>query len=99
MLIFHYPAQIHDAYIEIAEMLTMKDPMGAVDIYCRYPVPEKPTFDDAYIFGEIVRLIMKAEKFDDPRLGPNMICLGKIMGIGERSVFCVGLETTIWHKL
>ena len=47
-------------------MLVKSDPMAAVDIYCKYPVPENPTFDDAFIFGEIVRLLMKAEKFDDP---------------------------------
>uniref|UniRef100_A0A1I8FIU5 CNOT1_TTP_bind domain-containing protein n=1 Tax=Macrostomum lignano TaxID=282301 RepID=A0A1I8FIU5_9PLAT len=31
-----------------------------------------PSFDDAYIFGEIVRLLVKHEKFDDARL-PDMI--------------------------
>ena len=64
-------------------MMTGKDPMAAVDIYCKFPVSDNPTFDDAYIFGEIVRMLMKAEKFDDPRLGPNMIALGKVMGIGQ----------------
>ena len=63
-------------------MLTAKDPMGAVDIYCKFPVPETPSFEDAYIFGEIVRLLMKGEKYEDPRLGPNMIQLGRLMGIG-----------------
>ena len=64
-------------------MMTGKDPMAAVDIYCKFPVSDNPTFDDAYIFGEIVRMLMKAEKFDDPRLAPNMIALGKVMGIGQ----------------
>lgn len=63
-------------------MLVISDPLAAVDIYCKFPIPDEPTFDDAYIFGEIVRLLMKAENFDDPRLAPNMISLGKIMGIG-----------------
>lgn len=75
--------KVHDAYIESADMLVKNDPMAAVDIYCKYPVPETPNFDDAYIFGEIVRLIIKAEKYDDPRLGPKMIALGKVMGLGE----------------
>lgn len=58
------------------------DPLAAVDVYSRFPVPEKPTFDDAYIFGEIVRLLMKAEKYNDPRLQRNLISMGKVMGIG-----------------
>lgn len=74
---------MHDAYIESAEFLTKADPLGAVDIYCKFPVPEKPSFDDAFIFTEIVRLLLKAEQFDDPRLAPNMIALGKVMGIGN----------------
>jgi hypothetical protein len=41
-------------------MLTNKDPMAAVDVYCKFPVSENPTFDDASIIGDIVRLIMKA---------------------------------------
>ena len=63
-------------------MLTKSDPMAAVDVYCKFPQSEEASFDDAYIYGEIVRLLMKHEKFDDPRLGPNMIMIGKIMGIG-----------------
>lgn len=81
-LCFIFLFQVHDAYIEMAEMLVKTDPMGAVDVYCKFPVSENPTFDDAYIFGDIVRLLMKAEKFDDPRLVPNMITYGKILGLG-----------------
>ena len=64
-------------------MLVKSDPFSAVDIYCKFPVSENLTFDDAYIFGEIVRLLMKLEKYDDPRLATNMISLGKVMGIGK----------------
>ena len=63
-------------------MLVKNDPMGAVEVYSKFPVSEKPSFDDAYIFGEIVRILMKAEKFDDPRLAPTMITYGKILGLG-----------------
>lgn len=66
-------------------MIVKKDPMSAVEVYCKFPVSDNPTFDDAYIFGEIVRLLMKAEMYDDPRLGPNLIALGKVLGIGECS--------------
>ena len=73
---------VHDAYVESAELLSEKDPMGAVGIYCRFPVAEEPTFDDAFIFGEVVRLLMKHEAYDDPRLGTMMIAYGKVMGLG-----------------
>lgn len=84
--------EIHDAYIELAEMLTNKDPMAAVDVYCKFPVSENPTFDDAYIIGDIVRLIMKAEKYDDPRLQPNMIAYGKVLGLGVLEKYTKILE-------
>lgn len=79
---YMYFFQEHSAYIEVAELLTETDPLGAVDIYCKFPIPPNPTFNDAYIFGEIVRLLFKAEKYDDSRLLSNMIALGKIMGLG-----------------
>ena len=78
--------QVHDAYIESADMLVRSDPLSAVEIYCKFPVSENLTFDDAYIFGEIVRLLMKLEQYDDPRLAANMISLGKVMGIGKNNI-------------
>ena len=63
-------------------MLTTKDPAAAVDVYCKFPLSENPTFDDAYIIGDIVRLLMKAEKYDDPRLQKYMISYGKVLGLG-----------------
>lgn len=81
-LIFEFLFQIHDAYIELAEMLTVKDPQAAVDVYCKFPLSETPTFDDAYIIGDIVRLLMKGEKYDDPRLQTNMIAYGRVLGLG-----------------
>ena len=66
--------------------MVKKDPLGAVDIYSRFPVASEPNFDDAYIFGEIVRLLMKNEKYDDPRLETNMISLGRVMGLCKFSL-------------
>ena len=57
--------------------------MAAVDIYARFPVSENASFDDAYIFGEIIRLLMKLEKYEDSRFEPNMIKMGQVMGIGK----------------
>ncbi|XP_056423891.1 uncharacterized protein LOC130362843 isoform X2 [Hyla sarda] len=77
--------EVVDAYTELAELLVKTDPLGAVDIYCQYPqkLSQERSFDDAFIPGEIVRLLMKCEKYEDPRLPDNMISYGKIMGIGH----------------
>ncbi|KAK6180982.1 hypothetical protein SNE40_008936 [Patella caerulea] len=74
--------EVHDAYIENAEMLTKSDPLEAVNVFCKFPVPDEPSFDDAYIFGEIVRLLMKNEKYDDPRLASNLVSYGRVLGLG-----------------
>jgi len=74
--------QQHSAYIEVAELLVNKDPLGAVDIYSKFPTAAVPTFDDAYIFGEIVRILFRLESYDDPRLLSNMIAMGKVVGFG-----------------
>ena len=44
---------------------------------------EEDSFDDAYLSGEIVSILMKKEKFDDPRLLEHMVKWGRVMGIGE----------------
>lgn len=88
--------QIHDAYIENANMLTQTDPMAAVDIYSKFPTSDNPTFDDAYIFGEIVLLLMKCEKFDDPRLESNLIGMGRVMGLGRAPLRFSLLSLATW---
>lgn len=64
----------------------MSDPAGAVDVYCKFPMPDEPSFDDAFILGEMVRLFMKMEKFDDPRLGTTMIFYGRVLGLGKMEI-------------
>jgi hypothetical protein len=66
-------------------LVLLSDPLAAVEIYGKFPIPETLTFDDAYIFGEIVRLLIKCEKYDDPRLGPSMISMGRVLGIGNNN--------------
>ncbi|XP_032882226.1 uncharacterized protein LOC116976443 [Amblyraja radiata] len=88
---------VHDAYIEFANLLLKTDPLQAVDIYAKFPVKpiEEQTYNDAFITGEIVRLLMKSEKYDDARLGPNMIAYGKVMGLASID----GYINTLDHKL
>lgn len=72
----------HDAYIELGEILAKTNPEGAVEVYARFPFDEPPTFDDAYLHGEIIRLLMKSGSYDNPRLSASMIAMGKALGIG-----------------
>ena len=40
------------------------------------------SFDDAFIYGELVSLVMSAKKYDDQRLPKYLILWAKIMGTG-----------------
>lgn len=73
---------LHDAYIELGEMLSKTDPVAAVDAYAIFPFSNPPSFNDAYLHGEILRLLMGSEKYDDPRLLTSMVAMGKALGIG-----------------
>lgn len=80
------PPQVHDAYIELVQMLEPSDPQGALDVYCQFPAKSaaEQSFDDAFITGEIVRMLMAAENFEHPQLGPSLVAYGKVMGIGQQ---------------
>ena len=73
---------LHDAYIELGEMLSKSDPVAAVDAYSQFPFSDPPSFNDAYLHGEILRLLMASEKYDDPRLLTSMVAMGRALGIG-----------------
>ena len=72
----------HDAYIELGEMLSSTKPNEAVEVYANFPFCSPPSFDDAFLHGEIIRLVMKSGKYDNPHLIPSMIAMGKALGIG-----------------
>ncbi|KAF7667864.1 hypothetical protein LDENG_00040650 [Lucifuga dentata] len=74
---------VHDAYIELAQLLEPSDPQAALEVYCSFilkPMAEQ-SFDDAFITGEIVRLLMMLELYDHPQLGPSLVAYGKVMGL------------------
>ena len=74
--------EIHDAYIELGELLAKSDPVAAVDVYAKFPFTDPPSFDDAYLHGEIVRLLMSSASYNNPQLVTSMIAMGKALGIG-----------------
>jgi len=90
---------IHDAYIELGEMLATNDPLAAVDVYSNFPFSAEPTFDDAYLYGEIVQLLMKAESYNDPRLLQYMVAMGKVLGLSALEKHVTKLESKFQTKL
>ena len=90
---------VHDAYIELGEMLAKSDPMAAVDVYCKFPFSAELTFDDAYLYGEIVQLLMKAESYDDSRLLKYMVAMGKVLGLSALEKHVAKLESKFQTKL
>ncbi|XP_043992259.1 uncharacterized protein LOC122842444 isoform X1 [Gambusia affinis] len=74
---------IHEAYIELVKLVEPSDPEGALDVYCGFPLKDvaEQSFDDAFITGEIVRLLMSQQLFDHPQLGPSLVAYGKVMGL------------------
>ncbi|KAK5882745.1 hypothetical protein CesoFtcFv8_021298 [Champsocephalus esox] len=74
---------VHDAYIELVQLLEESDPQAAVEVYCRFPLKPvaEQSFEDAFITGEIVRLLMALELYDHLLLGPSLVAYGKVMGL------------------
>ena len=73
---------VHDAYIELGEVLVKKSPLEAVEIYSKFPFSSEESFDDGYLYGEISRILLAEEKFGDPWLQRSLIALGRVLGIG-----------------
>lgn len=89
---------LHDAYIELGELLAKTKPMNAVDVYTKYPFADELSYDDAFLYGEIVRLLMKVEAYDDPRLQKNMIALGRILGFSALERYINILEDKLKYS-
>ncbi|XP_076025433.1 uncharacterized protein LOC143015357 [Genypterus blacodes] len=71
---------VHDAYIELAQQL---DPRAAVEVYCSFPLKPaaQQSYDDAFVTGEIIRILMMLELYDHPQLGRSLVAHGKVMGL------------------
>ncbi|XP_037829309.1 uncharacterized protein LOC108247256 isoform X2 [Kryptolebias marmoratus] len=77
--------RIHDAYTELIQLLEPSDPQAALHVYCRFPLRPvaEQSFDDAFITGEIVRMLMSREQYDHPQLGPSLVAHGRVMGLSS----------------
>ena len=47
---------------------------------------ENSLFDDAFIYGELIRILMNEKKYDDPRLIKYLVLWAKIMGTGLHTI-------------
>lgn len=73
---------VHDAYIELGELLAKRgDTLAAVEVYSKFPFAEEPSFDDGYLYGEIVHHLMAAKCYNDPLLERSLVALGRVLGI------------------
>ncbi|XP_070398689.1 uncharacterized protein [Nothobranchius furzeri] len=61
-------------------MLEPSDPQAAVDVFCRFPLKPvaEQSFNDAFISGEIVRLLMSQKQHDHSQPGPSLVAHGCI---------------------
>jgi hypothetical protein len=55
---------------------------GAIDVYSKYPiVNSSKSFEDAFIYGELVTILMKNKLYDDSRLSKYLILWAERMGV------------------
>ncbi|XP_035461915.2 uncharacterized protein LOC118283730 [Scophthalmus maximus] len=92
---------IHDAYIELVQLLEPSDPQAAVEVYCMFPLRPvaEQSFDDAFISGEIVRMLMALEKYDHPQLDCSLVAYGKVMGLSSIEKYIDILEVKSMPRL
>ncbi|KAF3708001.1 hypothetical protein EXN66_Car001174 [Channa argus] len=92
---------VHDAYIELVQLVEPSDPQAAVEVYCRFPLKPvaEQSFDDAFITGEIVRMLMNLEQYDHLHLGPSLVAHGKVLGLSCIEKYIDILEGKCMTKL
>lgn len=88
----------HDAYIELGELLCKTKPMEAVEVYRKFPFSSELSCDDGYLYGEMVRLLIKERRFDDADLKRFMIGLGKISGFSSLEKYVTVLENELKYN-
>ena len=64
--------------------------LSVILIYCiffSFRKSESLSFDDAFIYGEIVTLLINNKNYDDSRLATYLILWAQVMGIGKFGFF------------
>ena len=71
-------------YEELGRILRAEDPMAAVDLYCSFPFSSDLDFGQNALRLAAIKTLLAQKAFDDVRLKPLLISLGK--GFGVRQV-------------
>ena len=76
----------HDAglYEELGRILRDEEPMAAVDLYCSFPFSSDHDFGENALRLAAIKLLLAQRRFDDERLPPLLVSIGK--GFGVRQV-------------
>ncbi|CAB1427424.1 unnamed protein product [Pleuronectes platessa] len=76
---------LHEAYMELVQLLEPSDPRAAAELYCRFPLRPvaQQSLHDAFITGEIVRLLLALDQYQHPQLGPSLVAHAKVMGLSS----------------
>ena len=91
---------VHDAYIELGELLAKRgDTLAAVEVYSKFPFSQEPSFDDGYLYGEIVHHLMAGQCYTDPLLERSLIALGRVLGINALEKQFAVLESKFQSSL
>ena len=71
-------------YEELGRILREEDPMAAVDLYCSFPFSGDADFGENALRLAAIKTLLSQKKFDDERIKPLLISIGK--GFGVRQV-------------
>jgi hypothetical protein len=70
-------------YIELFEAKVLTDHEGAVAILDSVPTKAVPDFEDAFVHGEAMRLLMKHKLYSDARLERHIVGYAKVNGLSS----------------
>ena len=68
-------------YEELGRILREEDPMAAVDLYCSFPFSPDHDFGENALRLAAIKTLLSQKQFDDERLKPLLISIGKGFGI------------------
>ena len=70
-------------YEELGRILREEEPMAAVDLYCSFPFRGDHDFGENALRLAAIKTLLAQKKFDDERLKPLIISIGKGFGVRQ----------------
>ena len=74
-----------EVLLDFAALVSKKDPMKSVDLYCKIENGSLSSEDQAFISGEVVGTLIRLKMLDDARLERHMINWASEFGLGIKS--------------